>query len=144
MRRISGKRTLALFLVSLSAALCLQAPTASASKANLGTITGAVLDNKGNPVSGALISLLRDGASKVVKQTRSDASGRFSTRISPGRKAKFLIKRDLALRLRVYAPTPARTAAATDSRSASVSSGKTGRDTTSREACSTTGKAPSL
>ena len=85
MRRISGKRTLGLFLVSLSAALCLQAPTASASRASLGTITGAVLDNKGNPVSGALISLLRDGASKVIKQTRSDAAGRFSTRISPGR-----------------------------------------------------------
>jgi hypothetical protein len=84
-RRISGKRTLGLFLVSLSAVLCLQAPTASASRASLGTITGAVLDNKGNPVSGALISLLRDGASKVVRQTRSDSAGRFSTRISPGR-----------------------------------------------------------
>ena len=85
MRKISGKRTLGLFLVSLSAALCLQAPTASASRASLGTITGAVLDNNGNPVSGALISLLRDGASKVVKQTRSDSAGHFSTRISPGR-----------------------------------------------------------
>lgn len=85
MRKIAGKRTLGLFLVSLSAALCLQAPTANASRANLGTITGAVLDNKGNPVSGALISLLRDGANKVVKQTRSDSAGRFSTRISPGR-----------------------------------------------------------
>lgn len=85
MRRISGKRTLNLLLVVLSATLCLQAPTASASKASLGTITGAVLDNKGNPVSGALISLLRDGATKVIKQTRSDAAGRFSTRISPGR-----------------------------------------------------------
>jgi len=84
-RTIAGKRTLGLFLVSLSAALCLQAPTASASRASLGTITGAVHDNKGNPVSGALISLLRDGASKVIKQTRSDSAGRFSTRISPGR-----------------------------------------------------------
>ncbi|MGI9066595.1 MAG: carboxypeptidase regulatory-like domain-containing protein [Pyrinomonadaceae bacterium] len=82
---MSGKRTLALFLMSLSACLCLQAPTANASRASLGTITGAVLDDKGNPVSGALISLLRDGASKVIKQTRSDAAGRFSTRVSPGR-----------------------------------------------------------
>ena len=85
MRRISGKRTFGLFLVVLSASLCLQAPTASASRASLGTITGAVLDNKGQPVSGAFISLLRDGASKVIKQTRSDATGRFITRISPGR-----------------------------------------------------------
>jgi len=84
-RKIAGKRTLGLFLVSLSAALCLQAPTANASRVSLGTITGAVLDNKGNPVSGALISFLRDGASKVIKQTRSDSAGRFSTRISPGR-----------------------------------------------------------
>lgn len=85
MRRMSGKRTLALFMVSLSAALCLQAPNASASRASLGTITGAVLDNRGNPLSGAFISVLRDGGSRIVKETRSDAAGRFSTRISPGR-----------------------------------------------------------
>jgi hypothetical protein len=78
-------RILSLFLVAFSAGLCVQVPTASASKGNLATITGAVLDNKGNPVSGAVISLLRDGASKVIKQTRSDAAGRFTTRISPGR-----------------------------------------------------------
>jgi hypothetical protein len=74
-----------LLLAVLSATLCLQAPTASANKASLGTITGAVIDNKGNPVSGALISLVRAGATKVIKQTRSDSAGRFSTRISPGR-----------------------------------------------------------
>jgi protocatechuate 3,4-dioxygenase beta subunit len=80
-----GRRIVSLLLVAFSAGLWLQVPTASASRGNLATITGAVLDNKGNPVSGALISLLREGASKVIKQTRSDASGRFSTRISPGR-----------------------------------------------------------
>lgn len=85
MRRMSGKRTLALFMVSLSAALCLQAPNASASRASLGTITGAVLDNRGNPLAGAFISVLRDGGGRVIKETRSDAAGRFSTRISPGR-----------------------------------------------------------
>jgi hypothetical protein len=85
MKRTIGRRILSVSLAVFSAALYLQAPAASASKGNLATITGAVLDNKGNPVSGALISLLRDGASKVIKQTRSDAAGRFSTRISPGR-----------------------------------------------------------
>lgn len=85
MKRTVGRRILSVSLAVFSAALYLQAPAASASKGNLATITGAVLDNKGNPVSGALISLLRDGASKVIKQTRSDAAGRFSTRISPGR-----------------------------------------------------------
>jgi hypothetical protein len=88
--RIAGRkmfpgRTLGLFLTIVSAALCLQAPEASASKTSLATITGAVHDNNGNPVAGAVISLVRDGAQKVIKQTRSDFEGRFSTRISPGR-----------------------------------------------------------
>jgi len=83
------KRILGLFLVVFSAGVYLPAPAATANesttKGNLATITGAVLDDKGNPVTGALISLLRDGAKKVIKETRSDAAGRFSTRISPGR-----------------------------------------------------------
>ncbi len=85
MRKLSGGKTVGLFLVMLSGALCLQVPVAQAGRSNLGTITGAVLDNKGNPVAGALISLMRDGASKVIRQTRSDDQGRFITRISPGR-----------------------------------------------------------
>lgn len=83
--RTVGRRLLSLLLVGFSAACYLQVPTAEAGKGTLATITGAVLDNKGNPVSGAFISLLRDGANKVIKQTRSDAAGRFTTRISPGR-----------------------------------------------------------
>lgn len=83
-RKAFASRIFALFFVLFSGILCLQAPTAFA-KGNLGTITGAVHDNNGNPVSGALISLMKDGASKIIKQTRSDAEGRFSTRISPGR-----------------------------------------------------------
>ena len=86
--RTMGRRILGLVLALFSAALCLQhlqAPAAATAKPNLATITGAVLDNKGNPVSGALISLLRDGANKIIKQTRSDAAGHFSARISPGR-----------------------------------------------------------
>jgi hypothetical protein len=82
--RTIGRRALSLLLVVFSTGLYSQAP-ASTGKGNLATITGAVIDNKGNPVAGALISLLRDGASKVIKQTRSDAAGRFSARISPGR-----------------------------------------------------------
>src|SRR6185436_16868186 len=80
-----GRKLLSLFLVVFAAGLYLQAPDANASKGNLATITGAVIDNNGNPVSGALISLLREGATKVLKQTRSDAAGRFTTRIAPGR-----------------------------------------------------------
>ena len=83
-KRTIGRRVLSVLLAVFSAGLYLQGPAASA-KGNLATITGAVIDNKGNPVSGAVISLLREGASRVVKQTRSDAAGRFSARISPGR-----------------------------------------------------------
>ncbi|HEY0431449.1 MAG TPA: carboxypeptidase-like regulatory domain-containing protein, partial [Pyrinomonadaceae bacterium] len=79
-----GRRVLSLILAVFSVGLYLT-PAEAAGKGNLATITGAVLDNNGNPVSGALISLLRDGASKIIKQTRSDASGRFTARISPGR-----------------------------------------------------------
>jgi 5-hydroxyisourate hydrolase-like protein (transthyretin family) len=85
MKEKFSARTLGLFLTLFSAALCLQAPSVSASKSSLGTVTGAVHDNRGNPVAGALISIMRVGADKVIKQTRSDSDGRFTTRISPGR-----------------------------------------------------------
>ncbi len=72
-------------LVVISASFCLDIPTANGKKPTLATVTGAVVDHKGNPVSGAIISLLKDGVAKAVKQTRSDAQGRFSARIAPGR-----------------------------------------------------------
>ncbi|MGH9875250.1 MAG: carboxypeptidase-like regulatory domain-containing protein, partial [Pyrinomonadaceae bacterium] len=84
-RKTIGRRIVSLLVAVLSAGLYVQAPVAATPKGNLATITGAVIDNKGNPVAGAVISLLRDGASKVIKQTRSDAAGRFIARISPGR-----------------------------------------------------------
>jgi len=84
-KRTMGRRIFGLVLTLVSLAGCFEAPAAAAGKANLATITGAVLDNKGNPVSGAVISLLREGANRVIKETRSDVAGRFSARISPGR-----------------------------------------------------------
>lgn len=83
--RTMGRRIFGLALLLISLGICVEAPAATAGKTNLATITGAVLDNKGDPVSGALISLLRDGANRVIKETRSDAAGRFSARILPGR-----------------------------------------------------------
>jgi hypothetical protein len=50
----------------------------------LGTIAGSVRDQKGLPVAGVLISLIREGAGSVTKQTRSTADGSFSARIAPG------------------------------------------------------------
>jgi len=50
----------------------------------LGTITGTVRDNRGLPLAGALIQLIRQG-NKVVKETYSAADGSFSAKIPAGR-----------------------------------------------------------
>jgi hypothetical protein len=73
-----------LFLLLLSAVTALGSPPPPG-KASLATITGSVKDNKGNPLAGALVSLLRDGANKVIRQTRTGVDGTFSTTIAPGR-----------------------------------------------------------
>ena len=52
---------------------------------SLGTISGAVLDARGNPVSGALVKILRDGFNEVVKETKSASDGTFAARVTPGR-----------------------------------------------------------
>lgn len=51
----------------------------------LATITGTVRDNRGMPLAGALIQLIREGANKIVKETRTGADGNFSTKIPAGR-----------------------------------------------------------
>jgi hypothetical protein len=51
----------------------------------LATITGTVRDNRGLPLAGALIQLIREGANKVVRETRTAADGSFSTKIPAGR-----------------------------------------------------------
>lgn len=61
------------------------AATPTGGKTAMATITGSVNDTKGSPVAGALVMLLKDGAKQVVKQIKTDAAGRFSARISPGR-----------------------------------------------------------
>lgn len=82
------KLTLLLAVVSLCGAgmpLAYANPGNSSGGPALGTITGTVRDSKGNPLSGAVIALLREGASEIAKQVRSAADGSFTTRISPGR-----------------------------------------------------------
>ena len=51
----------------------------------LATITGTVRDNKGMPLAGAVIQLIREGANQIVKQTYSGKDGSFSARIPAGR-----------------------------------------------------------
>lgn len=53
--------------------------------ARFGLITGTVRDANGNPLAGAVVSLLREGVEKIVAETRSAADGSFSARVAPGR-----------------------------------------------------------
>ena len=50
----------------------------------LGTITGTVRDNRGLPLAGAVIQLIRQG-NTVIKETYSAADGSFSAKIPAGR-----------------------------------------------------------
>jgi hypothetical protein len=72
-------------LVWALALLVVAAPVALANRGPLATITGSVNDSKGNPLAGAVISLIKDGANAVSKQTRTGADGRFTAKIFPGR-----------------------------------------------------------
>ena len=51
----------------------------------LATVTGTVRDNKGTPLAGALIQLIREGAKQAIKQTYTAADGSFSARIPAGK-----------------------------------------------------------
>jgi len=57
---------------------------AAGSNKSLATITGTVRDNRGNPLAGALVSLVREGA-KTIKEARTDKQGNFIARVVPGR-----------------------------------------------------------
>lgn len=80
----AGLTLLALFALS---GICANGNllAASGGSRSLGTVTGTVKDNKGNPVAGAVVSLLRDGAKEVAKQTRTATDGSFSAKVTPGR-----------------------------------------------------------
>lgn len=65
--------------------LALSAPAMAKTPKGLATISGTVRDNKGAPLAGALIELIREGANQIVKQTRSAADGSFSAKIPAGR-----------------------------------------------------------
>jgi hypothetical protein len=89
MRRFNWRTAPLLLLASLAlAGLSAQGSTLAAGgerRTGLGTISGSVLDSRGNPVSGALVKILRDGFNEVVKETKSSADGSFAARVTPGR-----------------------------------------------------------
>jgi hypothetical protein len=51
----------------------------------MATITGTVRDNKGNPLAGALVTLLREGAKQTTKEAMTDRAGNFIAKVLPGR-----------------------------------------------------------
>jgi hypothetical protein len=51
----------------------------------LGTVTGLVRDHKGQPLAGAIIRFVRDGADIVSKQTSTSPDGSFTARVLPGK-----------------------------------------------------------
>src|SRR5436190_2336592 len=73
-------------LVTLALIVAMSA-TSSPAKGTRGlaTITGTVRDNRGLPLGGAVIQLLRDGANQLVKQTYTAANGSFALKIPAGR-----------------------------------------------------------
>ena len=81
MRRASS---LFLSLLVLSSLCVLDASAKPAGKRSLATIAGTVTDGKGNPLAGAIVSLVRDGV-KTVKRTITDRNGNFLTKVTPGR-----------------------------------------------------------
>src|SRR4029077_20950845 len=82
MRRALG---IGLSVVALATLFALESRAATPNKTTLATITGSVRDNKGNPLSGALVSLVREGARRILRETKTDSKGNFIAKVSPGR-----------------------------------------------------------
>ncbi|HEX8164046.1 MAG TPA: carboxypeptidase-like regulatory domain-containing protein [Pyrinomonadaceae bacterium] len=83
---ITGRFFATLLAASLAAAA--GAPAASAkggSSRRLGTVTGLVRDHRGQPLAGAIIRFVRDGADTVSKQTSTSPDGSFTARVLPGK-----------------------------------------------------------
>ena len=80
MRRAFG---FSLSLVALVSFITSDALAAGSNK-SLATISGTVRDNRGTPLVGAVVSLMREGF-KTVKEARTDRQGNFITKVLPGR-----------------------------------------------------------
>ena len=82
MRRVLG---LSLSLLAVTALAVTSTTAATPGKSGLATITGSVRDNKGNPLAGALVSLLREGARQIPKEAITDRKGNFIAKVIPGK-----------------------------------------------------------
>lgn len=81
--RVSLPLLALVLLYGASTQQTLAANTASGSR-TLATISGSVRDNKGNPLVGAVVSLLKENAGEVIKQVLSGHDGSFTARVTPG------------------------------------------------------------
>src|SRR3977135_1111243 len=72
-------------LMVVAVVLSITASTQGKGVRGLATVTGTVRDNKGLPLAGAVIQLIREGANQLVKQTLTAADGSFSAKIPAGR-----------------------------------------------------------
>lgn len=73
------------FAMAIAFAFGVAAEPAMGKGSRLATISGTVRDNKGAPLGGALIQLIREGAKQAIKQTYTAADGSFSAKIPAGR-----------------------------------------------------------
>src|SRR5262245_39292575 len=77
--------SLCLSLLAVVSFSLIDTRAASSSRTSLATITGSVRDNKGNPLAGALVTLLREGVKQTVKHAKTDGAGNFIAKVVPGR-----------------------------------------------------------
>ena len=82
MRRAFG---LTLSLLALASLVVRDAQATTPNKPGLATIAGSVRDTKGNPLPGALVSLLKEGVRQTVKEAMTDRHGNFVAKVIPGR-----------------------------------------------------------
>ena len=75
---------MSLMLLALAVVCGAGAPQVVAT-GRIATVSGSVRDSKGQPIAGAIISLIKDGADEIIKQVKSAADGSFIARIAPGR-----------------------------------------------------------
>ena len=81
MKIIARLCALAIVVATVSAAYAVPPKGAR----GLATVTGTVRDDKGMPLAGALVQLIREGAKQAIKQTYTAADGSFSAKIPAGK-----------------------------------------------------------
>lgn len=79
-----GFIALSAFFVSFVSTADVRAKAVIEKNVDLGVIKGIVRDEKGSPISDAVVAIFRVGTSKILKQVRSASDGSFLAKIIPG------------------------------------------------------------